>query len=86
MTYSASVIYSTKSMAQHNFNAVVWKEDDHYISQCLEVNVSSYGKTKKEALAMLQDALKLYFEDTPIPNNLNSVEHPSIESVTLQNA
>lgn len=52
-------------MRKINLKSVVWKEGDYYISQCLEVDVSSFGKTKKEALKMLQEALELYFEDVP---------------------
>ena len=64
--------------------AVIWKEGEYYISQCLAVDVSSFGKTKKEALVNLQDALGLYFEDIPL--QLTEVENPSITSVTLQYA
>ncbi|MCX6806812.1 MAG: type II toxin-antitoxin system HicB family antitoxin [Candidatus Berkelbacteria bacterium] len=42
---------------------VVWKEGKYYVAQCLNVDVSSFGKTKKEALANLDEALGLYFED-----------------------
>lgn len=49
-------------MRKIDLKSVVWKEGDYYISQCLDVDVSSYGKTKKEALVMLQDALELYFD------------------------
>lgn len=66
--------------------SVVWKEGDYYISQCLDVDVSSYGKSKKEALAMLQDALELYFEDVPLPKKTERVKNPSIASVELQHA
>jgi len=41
---------------------IVWQEEKYYISQCLNVDVSSFGKTKKEALDCLQEALELYFE------------------------
>ena len=44
-----------------DLKSVVWKEGEYYISQCLDVDVSSFGKTRKEALSMLQDALVLYF-------------------------
>ena len=44
---------------------VVWKEGKYYVAQCSEVDVSSFGKTKKEASAMLKEAVKLYFEDAP---------------------
>lgn len=54
-------------MRKIDLKSVVWKEGEHYVSQCLEVDVSSFGKTKKEALAMLGEALSLYFEDIPLP-------------------
>jgi len=72
-------------MHKIDLKSVVWKEGDYYISQCLEVDVSSYGKTKKEALMMLQDALSLYFEDIPLPQKAE-VKRPEIASVTLSYA
>lgn len=72
-------------MRKIDLKSVVWKEGKYYISQCLEVDVSSYGKTKKEALTMLQDALSLYFEDVPLPKK-TGVTRPAIASVTLQYA
>ncbi|MDO8668080.1 MAG: type II toxin-antitoxin system HicB family antitoxin [bacterium] len=53
-----------------DIKSVVWKEGKHYVSQCLEVDVSSFGETKKEALTMLQEALELYFEDTPVSKKI----------------
>jgi len=72
-------------MRKIDLKSVVWKEGDHYVSQCLEVDVSSFGKTKKEALAMLQEALELYFQDIPIPKKAG-VKNPIIASVKLQYA
>lgn len=46
---------------------VVWKEGKYYVAQCLNVDVSSFGKTKKEALVALDEALELYFEDIKSP-------------------
>jgi len=60
---------------------VIWKEGEYYISQCLSIDVSSFGKTKKEALINLQDALELYFEDAPF--HTAEVRNPSIVSVAL---
>ncbi len=72
----------------HNIDlkSVIWKEGNYYISQCLDVDVSSFGKTKKEALAMLQDALELYFEDIPFPEKTEQVKNPVIASIKLQHA
>jgi len=72
-------------MRKIDLKSVVWKEGKYYVSQCLEVDVSSFGDTKKEALAMLQEALKLYFEDIPIPKKAE-VKDPIIASVKLQYA
>lgn len=72
-------------MRKIDLKSVVWKEGKYYVSQCLEVDVSSFGKTKKQALNMLQDALELYFEDVPLPKRVE-VKSPSIASVTLQYA
>ena len=41
----------------------VWKEGKFYVAQCLNVDVSSFGKTKQEALRNLDEALELSFED-----------------------
>lgn len=73
-------------MRKIDLQSVVWKEGDHYISQCLDVDVSSFGKTKKEALIMLQEALLLYFEDIPLPKKTERVKNPAIASVKLQYA
>ena len=44
-------------------NNVVWKEGNYFVAQCLNIDISSFGNTKEEALANLQEALELYFED-----------------------
>jgi hypothetical protein len=49
-----------------DFKNVVWKEGDHYIAQSLNIDVSSFGSTKQDALTNLKEALELYFEDMPI--------------------
>lgn len=71
-------------MRKIDLKSVVWKEGKYYISQCLDVDVSSFGKTKKEAIAMLQDALRLYFEDVPLPKKTEHVKNPVLASVRLQ--
>jgi predicted RNase H-like HicB family nuclease len=46
-----------------NIKYVVYKEDKYYVSQCLNVDVSSFGSTVEEAVENLTEALELYFED-----------------------
>ena len=42
---------------------IVWQEGNHYVAQCLNVDVSSFGITKEKAITNLKEALELYFED-----------------------
>jgi len=56
---------------------IVWKERKYYVSQCLNVDVSSFGKTKKEALDNLSEALELYFEDVKEPQVVD-IKEPQI--------
>ena len=42
---------------------IVYKEDKYYVSQCLNVDVSSFGNSLQEAVDNLNEALELYFED-----------------------
>jgi predicted RNase H-like HicB family nuclease len=42
---------------------VIYKEGKYYVSQCLNVDISSFGITIDEASANLKEALQLYFED-----------------------
>jgi predicted RNase H-like HicB family nuclease len=46
------------------FDNVVWQEGEHFVAQCLNVDVSSFGNSKNEALDNLKEALELYFEDS----------------------
>ena len=66
------------------FISIVWKEGRHFVAQCLNVDISSFGKSKKEAVKNLEEALELYFEDRPL--RLQKIEVPSIEIRQLQHA
>jgi predicted RNase H-like HicB family nuclease len=41
---------------------VVWQEGKYYVSQCINVNVSSFGDTPDEAVSNLKEAVELYFD------------------------
>ena len=50
------------------------------MARCLEVEVTSQGKSVEEAQANLTEALELYSEDRPLPVD---VEPPIIASLDL---
>lgn len=60
--------------------AAITHEGPWYVARCLEVEVASQGGSVEEALANLQEALELYFEDEPVPEG---VEPPIIASVEV---
>ena len=66
-------------------NNVIWKEGDYLVAQCLNVDVSSFGDTKEEALANLQEALELYFDDNEHPE-ITVTEKPEIVGSILNYA
>ncbi len=49
-------------MKKVTLKTVIWKEGKHYVAQCLNVDISSFGKTKTEALKNIKEALALYFD------------------------
>jgi predicted RNase H-like HicB family nuclease len=62
------------SAPEITLTAAVSREDGWYVARCLEVEVTSQGRTIEEALANLREALELYFEDTPPPSGSHPVE------------
>ena len=68
-----------------NLKSVVWKEDKFYVAQCLNVDVSSFGEDKKEALINLNEALELYFEDVEI-SDVVKVERPEVIKLSFNYA
>ena len=45
------------------FSAVIYKEEDLYVAECLEVGTVSQGKTINEAINNLKEATELYLEE-----------------------
>jgi len=58
------------------FTAMLWPEEEMYIAQCMQVNVVSQGETEIKALANLQEALELYFEEptAKLPQKMETIE------------
>lgn len=64
-----------RRMIRSRFNAtsglalecLVTPEDGAFVARCPDPDVASDGDTETEALANLQEALDLYYEDTHAP-------------------
>jgi len=72
-------------MRKIDLKNIVWKEGNHYVSWNLNTGVSSFGASKKQALAALHEALELYFEDSLI-TKVQKVERPDIVPMTFEYA
>lgn len=66
----------TKQRLQSGLHVLVWREGNWFVARCVEVEVASQGKTKKEALKNIEEALALYFEDEKVsaPPSLSDLE------------
>ena len=72
-------------MKRLDLHSVVYKEGKYFVAQCLDVDVSSFGESEAEALANLQEALELYFEDQDT-GNIKLSQNPKLHTLHLQNA
>lgn len=58
---------------QRHFTAAVTQEGQWYVARCLEIEVTSQGRSVDEALGNLKEALELFFEgmsevpELPVP-------------------
>ncbi len=56
-----------------NFKYVIYQEDEFFVSQCLNANISSFGESQEEALRNLTEAVELYLDDEAGRNNFRSI-------------
>lgn len=76
---------ATNHMKKLNLKNILWKEGKYYVAQCLNVDVSSFGKTKAEAVKNLKEALDLYFEGANL-SKVRKINYPVIVEQKLQYA
>jgi predicted RNase H-like HicB family nuclease len=69
---------------------IIWKEGKYSVAWNLNTGVSSFGNNKKEALANLNEALCLYFEDNEsslnviVPDNRKEIPRGTFLSILNQ--
>ncbi len=57
---------------------IVYKEGDYYVSQCLNIDISSFGTTSEEAIENLKEAVELYFEDSDNSDSYTDIDETMI--------
>ncbi len=51
----------------HKFTILIEKEDKFHIAKCLELGITSQGKTHGEALDNIREAVELFLQENPKP-------------------
>lgn len=72
-------------MHQIRLKSVIWEEGPHFVAQCLDVDVSSFGDTREEAVRNLDEALLLYFDDEAVPTR-PLIMNPELVDTVVQYA
>jgi predicted RNase H-like HicB family nuclease len=62
------------------FTTAITHEGEWYVARCLEVEVTSQGRSVEKALSNLKEALELYYEDQDLPTE---IEPPIIATLEL---
>ncbi len=72
-------------MKKQAYHASVWREGKWYVAQCLEIEMASQGKSIKEALDNLKEALELKLDKTTdlIPPAIYKLGHRKHEAIIL---
>jgi len=53
-------------VTEKTFTAVLHKEDDIFVAECLEIGTISQGYSIEEAVDNLKEATELYLEEFPL--------------------
>jgi len=65
MRHDLRLNYREVSTMSRRYTAIITKEGNWYIARCLELDVTSQGKTIEEAQANIKEAVELYIESFP---------------------
>ena len=57
-----------------NLKYIIYREGDYYVSQCLNIEVASFGTSIDEALSNLKEAVALYLEDDKSLTHFHEVD------------
>jgi len=63
---------------------VIFKEGKHFVSQCLNVDVASFGASVEEAAKNLKEALDLYFEDDQAKLKYRKIQDTTVGELSLR--
>ncbi len=62
---------------RRSIKAFIYKGDDHYVAECMEIAVVTQGKTLDETIANLKEAVSLHLEGED-PADFDLVPDPTL--------
>lgn len=68
-------------IAMRTLHYTLYLEDNDFVAQCLDYDISSFGATKEEALENLREAVELYLEDST--ETTPKISHVSVGEFTI---
>lgn len=69
-------------MKNIKLKVIIYKDEEFYTAQCLDVDVATFGKTIAEAKHNIREALELYFDDEQVETSRRSNrEVPTLQLV-----
>jgi predicted RNase H-like HicB family nuclease len=71
--YSENIITKNRDHISVGVSVLILKENNLFVAYCPALELSSYGKTKKEAKENFYDALKIFIEETHKKGTLEKV-------------
>lgn len=83
LMYNRYKMKTAKLTTEFGLHALVWREGKWFVAKGVEINIASQGKSKKEALDNLEEAIALYLEDEKITTKKSFT---NLELATLQYA
>ena len=66
-----------------NFKYIIYKEGKYFVSQCLNVDISSFGESIDEAVENLKEALELYYENEKLDGNYVIIDEVLVGETVL---
>ena len=66
-----------------NIHYTLYREGAHYVAQCLDYEVSSFGGSKEEALQMLKEAVELYLDDEELSELAPEISDMSVGELQI---
>lgn len=52
---------------KQKYTVQLWKAENWYVAQCLEIDIASQGETEPEALVNIKEAIELFLEPPTSP-------------------